>query len=1064
MKTNIEIITASAGTGKTTQLTLRLEEAVDPEKHQDQAELEAKPERILATTFTKKAAAELALRVRQQLLQSGKIDLARRLGAARIGTVNSVCSSLVEDFALELGLAPALRVIDPDAAEREFLRSLSDSVRDDDLGALADLESRNEALDWEKNIKKLAERARQYGHSPQDLQESCTQNVKELRDALTPRSSKKSVEEKFLDALKALESELASYPKLPKTVSDPLSDAQRLGDELREARKPAWNKWRKVASIKVSGKWKSTFAPICRAAEAHIHHPDLIEDLCSYVEIAFRTAANSIKTYESHKKRLGVIDFADQEVLALKALKDDAVQEALAEKIDLLLVDEFQDTSPIQLEIFLKLAEIAKRSIWVGDPKQSIYAFRDADPALMDEAMQAILGDRPPTLLTTSYRSRQELVRVTSELFAPAFEGQGILKEHTELIAQEKNPLGDNFVTMERWSLVKEYPQSTIAAKALATGIEKLVCEGDLVRDPSTGEHRKLDYEHIAVLCRTNSQCEKAAIALEDRGIPVSIHQKGLSETLEASLMRAGLGLWQDSRDRLALAELGKFCTTDEDQWIKQVFSPTGMDAMSELPEARNILEANRGTPDLGLVAVFDVVANALDVREKCLEWGGSELRLANLDALRAAAVRFCEFRESMGLPASVSSFLHHLESEQGRDEPQSAQVGNAVQVMTLHGAKGLEWPIVVLPGLEQRPVFRPFGVHVVRDKNMSIENPRGGRSLRFYPSPYRIDKPPIEKLEMLERILQIPAVQKLKLRSEEEALRVLYVGWTRACDRLVLAMNTRAGTKTYSVEDREENLKDGYLGILGPHELEDPLLHCGGDQSRVITKVGTKDVEWICRRIHPEDPQPTSQKPGKAPVARGTRPYPAARIAPSDVTGRGHAIARWELGEPLEVASNTDMQRLGEAVHSFLAADQPEIAYSDRMSLATDLLDRWEVTEAMAPPDIILASDRLKNWASENSEAIRWHHEVPLAERKYDGTLVSGDADLVVETSTEILIIDHKTLPRPVSDDSEKMASFAGQLGTYRSALRLAFPKHRVRCFIHQPTAALVTEIDCKD
>jgi superfamily I DNA/RNA helicase len=93
--------------------------------------------------------------------------------------------------------------------------------------------------------------------------------------------------------------------------------------------------------------------------------------------------AKVLDFYQEYKRKWGVVDFVDQEVLTL----------------DLVLVDEFQDTSPMQLAIFLKLASLAKKSIWVGDQKQVIYGFRDADPALMDAAITGILkGDEPETL------------------------------------------------------------------------------------------------------------------------------------------------------------------------------------------------------------------------------------------------------------------------------------------------------------------------------------------------------------------------------------------------------------------------------------------------------------------------------------------------------------------------------------------------------------------------------------------------------------------------------------------------------------------------------------------
>ncbi|MFX6035901.1 UvrD-helicase domain-containing protein, partial [Acinetobacter baumannii] len=84
------------------------------------------------------------------------------------------------------------------------------------------------------------------------------------------------------------------------------------------------------------------------------------------------------------KRTLGAVDFSDQEVLLLSVLRDtEEVRAALAGELDLVMVDEFQDTSPLQLALFVELAKLAKRSVWVGDPKQAIYGFRGTDARLI---------------------------------------------------------------------------------------------------------------------------------------------------------------------------------------------------------------------------------------------------------------------------------------------------------------------------------------------------------------------------------------------------------------------------------------------------------------------------------------------------------------------------------------------------------------------------------------------------------------------------------------------------------------------------------------------------------
>ena len=134
----------------------------------------------------------------------------------------------------------------------------------------------------------------------------------------------------------------------------------------------------------------------------------------------------------------GVMDFTDQETLALQLLETSTVKKDLAGRIDFVLVDEFQDTSPLQLAIFMALADIAKCSVWVGDQKQSIYGFRGSDPSLMDAVIERILGSTEPKTLNVSYRSREPLVDLVSGVFVPPFGERGIPKSRVAVTANRK--------------------------------------------------------------------------------------------------------------------------------------------------------------------------------------------------------------------------------------------------------------------------------------------------------------------------------------------------------------------------------------------------------------------------------------------------------------------------------------------------------------------------------------------------------------------------------------------------------------------------------------------------
>jgi ATP-dependent exoDNAse (exonuclease V) beta subunit len=149
----IEIISASAGSGKTYHLASVLNDAI--------AKGSTRPDAVLATTFTNRAAAELKERTRTRLLQTGRVEDAHRLGAARIGTVNAVCGRLVGDFSFELGLAPDLHVIDEQAAAVALRQAMSRVVTAEDTERLADVKRRfDESWDWQRDVERIVTLAR----------------------------------------------------------------------------------------------------------------------------------------------------------------------------------------------------------------------------------------------------------------------------------------------------------------------------------------------------------------------------------------------------------------------------------------------------------------------------------------------------------------------------------------------------------------------------------------------------------------------------------------------------------------------------------------------------------------------------------------------------------------------------------------------------------------------------------------------------------------------------------------------------------------------------------------
>ena len=164
----------------------------------------------------------------------------------------------------------------------------------------------------------------------------------------------------------------------------------------------------------------------------------------------------ALQQYQDEKKVRGLIDFTDQEHLLYQLLENASVQAVLKAEIDLLMVDEFQDTSPLQLALFLRLAKLAKKVVWVGDVKQAIYGFRGSDPELMNSVLKHLEANGGKTeVLATSWRSRPELVSYVNTVFVPTFahllpkdrvalQPRPNVKTHTEPAVQHWQLIGKN--------------------------------------------------------------------------------------------------------------------------------------------------------------------------------------------------------------------------------------------------------------------------------------------------------------------------------------------------------------------------------------------------------------------------------------------------------------------------------------------------------------------------------------------------------------------------------------------------------------------------------------------
>ena len=274
-----------------------------------------------------------------------------------------------------------------------------------------------------------------------------------------------------------------------------------------------------------------------------------------------------------------------------------------------------------------------------------------------------------------------------------------------------------------------------------------------------------------------------------------------------------------------------------------------------------------------------------------------------------------------------------------------------------------------------------------------------------------------------------------------EERARVLYVGATRARDYLVLALPP--STKGWSWLDE---LKSG-AGAVGP-----AIVAPKGD----ATKISVNGVEHDVRvaTLTPTDPPPIDDisvdyvsPPGQAsgfePLA--LRPSDAEEDADAQIAD---AIS---LGGRLPFAGSPDMAKVGEALHRFLAADDPAFAPDKRIAMAIRLMDVWGVT-GLDPRDVVTMGDRFRAFVAQQWPDSVLRREAPITHRLGERTL-SGRIDAVIETPEEIVVIDHKSFLGPRSQWQAQAEKYVGQLRLYGQALQAAADtSKRVQMTLHLP------------
>jgi ATP-dependent helicase/nuclease subunit A len=1044
---NIKVVSASAGSGKTYRLTEELAEAL-------KGGLE--PEEVLATTFTNKAAAELTERVRTSLLERGEWEKAQRIFDGYVGTVNSVCGRLLTDFAFEAGLSPTLDVL-PEGEDQAIYEKAIAAVVEKHAPDIEPVAWRFEVDNWRADVKRISDLARINNIAPENLQanrDRSLQTFQALLPQAEPKSREGQLDQALFEAIAEAVAHLQEGQDETQATEKVLQFLQRLLRRQRADHHLSWPDWVRLSKLSPGAKSRAIVAKVIEAAEVHTRHPRFQRDVKEYIFRIFACAAEAMRNFADFKREYGLIDFVDQETLCLQLLRDPQVRDQLKERLRLVLVDEFQDTSPVQLAVFLQLAQIADWAVWVGDQKQSIYGFRGTDPLLMDAVIEDLIDPKHLDILPYSYRSRPELVSFTSALFPEAFEPLGIPRERVTL-KPAREEVGQGPALRVWWLQAKKNEEE---ADALAVVVRSLISEAAdfQVVDKPTKQLRPLRGEDLAILCRTNAKCRQVAEALEAHGVRAIVPRSGLLARPECVLALACLRFLVDAGDSLAIAEILHF-TEDPftprqwfTSWLTQQETPSwkshtiilGLDE-----ERQKLLHL---TPSEALQLAMSVGA----VSDRVVRWGDGPQRLANLEMLRSLALKYeekCLIARSAGTPAGLVAFLASEVRETELDKQAEGHDEHTVQVLTYHRAKGLEWPVVILSDLQTQEKGSPFGVDInPSDEPFDVKNPLSGRWIRFWPWPYGSQQVGVGLDEAIGKSQERKAAL---LKEKKELVRLLYMGMTRARDYLVFAAREGKRSSTAWLD----SLKGGNDSSI----LSLPL----GAATNAI-KVGRQSFEVHTSAFQPLE-TPWQKEPGVVYVSATIplkKPFLPARLSPSKMEPGFLPLTVKDsqsvtLGPRLPLQGHPDMNLLGEAFHGFLAADDPSLDSEQRLEIARRLLKNWR-TDGLDPEEFLVAGDRLWDYILKRYGAGSiYHREWPVHLRVGEQKL-SGWIDLLVETKEGYVVVDHKSFPGSTDQWPEKAKEYAPQLLAYRKAVEEATGRPVLETCIHMFVLGLMLKL----
>ena len=804
----LTLIKAGAGAGKTHTIQSTLAYWIEKRF--------VRADRILAVTFTNDAANEMRTRIRLALLKEGMMAEARLLQKSNISTIHAFGLEILKTFAYEAGKSPAPRQLTEQ--EQDFLlRKAMDQARAiqpvlDDLEHYGygggfkgdDFQDADEQLT--ETILALINKLRSLGKGFSETTDEAEALLRQAKDIIKKAYGHVQKDgAPYADQLwNAIEAVKTEYPDA--TILREKGEWGNNGhtrafvDNIYSATRERLDRdWKLWASLQFDDNLKKIrekhpradlAEPVWNAAEKLSVHPGPLNDALTHIECLITGVLETLAAYQHTKEQAGLVDYGDMVHLANDMLAADPEWlDEIAGDYDCLIIDEFQDTNPLQYALLRRFQASSKYTLIVGDLKQSIMGFQGSDSRLFAELLND--GEKTPEVvkeLDSNWRSTPELMDFINGVGTALF---GSKYQELEPKAGYKSDLPAVQVlrfSKDDWNLnasaKSSKPGFTAEGNiALANHIKELLGSGSKITDRHTGQKRPIRGSDIAVLARGHSRLGKFAEALRNAGIEVQIQQPGFLACESVQWILNALQALNNRRDHYA--------------WLDLLTSPLmggqSTEMLSELLASYDPKTALKHSlkdllEPLGKSLGKQPVKNQLlTIIEKAHLFEtlnshpqGLQYR-ANLIKLIGLAEEFevlqPETLNAMGIAGkNASTFPVWLnENKDSIDEQPTAdpQAEDAVVLKTWHSSKGLEWPVVMV--LDAEKSSEP------RFPSISMAYPVGGIDTMLKESFVQI-LPQFDDQATKEKFVSLLTTEQIETNKN-----LYYVALTRAREQLIL-------------------------------------------------------------------------------------------------------------------------------------------------------------------------------------------------------------------------------------------------------------------------------------